>query len=86
MQPPTLSSGRTTTTATMRLRAKSPLSVAAATAVELSAQALERGGEGSQGRLGDRVGKWRLTVRSERFLHVLILVRGHGGYLASLSR
>ena len=64
------------------------LSVAAATAtaVELSAQALEQGGEGSQGRLGDGVGKWRLTVRSERFLHVLSLVRGRGGYLASLSR
>ena len=62
------------------------LSVAAGTAVELSAQALERGGEGFEGRLGDAVGKWRLTVRSERFLHVLSLVRGRGGYLASLSR
>ena len=62
------------------------LSVAAGTAVELSAQALERGGEGFQGRLGDGAGKWRLTVRSERFLHVLSLVRGRGGYLASLSR
>ena len=39
-----------------------------------------------QGRLGDGAGKWRLTVRSERFLHVLSLVRGRGGYLASLSR
>ena len=62
------------------------LSVAAGTAVELSAQALERGGAGFQGRLGDGAGKWRLTVRSERFLHVLSLVRGRGGYLASLSR
>ena len=62
------------------------LSVAAGTAVELSAQALERGDEGFQGRLGDGAGKWRLTVHSERFLHVLSLVRGRGGYLASLSR
>ena len=62
------------------------VSVAAGTAVVLSAQALEQGGEGFHGRLGDGAGKWRLTVRSEHFLHVQSLVRGSGGYLASLSR
>ncbi len=62
------------------------LRVAAGAAIELSAQALERGAATIDGRLGDGEGKWRLTVRSERALHVLSLVRGQGGYLASLSR
>lgn len=61
------------------------LSLAAGTAVELSARMLERGGESFEGHLGDGAGKWRLTVRSERILHVLSLIRGRGGYLASLS-
>ena len=32
------------------------------------------------------VGNRRLTVRSERFLRVLSLIRGRGGDLANLSR
>ena len=61
------------------------LNIPAGTALEVSARALEGGDDDFEGSLGDGEGKWRLTVRSERFLHVLSLIRGRGGYLASLS-
>ena len=53
---------------------------------DLSAQALESGAEGFDGRFGDGEGKWRLTVSADRALHVLSLVRSPRGYLASLSQ
>ena len=62
------------------------LTVPAGEARDLGAQALESGGEGFSGSLGDGEGKWRLTVHSDRVLHVLSLVRSREGYLASLSR
>ena len=61
------------------------LTVPAGKALELSAQALESGGEDFDGRFGVGEGKWRLTVRSDRVLHVLSLVRSREGYVASLS-
>ena len=61
------------------------LTVPSGEALDLSAQALESGGDGFDGAFGDGEGKWRLTVRSDRFLHVLSLVRSREGYLASLS-
>ncbi len=53
---------------------------------DLSAQVLESGAEGFDGRFGDGEGKWRLTLSADRALHVLSLVRSPRGYLASLSR
>ena len=53
---------------------------------DLSAQALETGAEGFDGRFGDGEGRWRLTVSADRALHVLSLVRSRRGYLASLSQ
>lgn len=53
---------------------------------DLSAQALESGAEGFDGRFGDGEGRWRLAVSADRALHVLNLVRSRRGYLASLSQ
>ena len=53
---------------------------------DLSAQALENGGEDFDGRFGDGEGKWRLTVSADRPLHVLSLLKSSWGYLASLSQ
>ena len=61
------------------------LTVPAGQARDLSAQALESGGDGFEGSLGDGEGKWRLTVSADRALHVVSLVRTRWGYLASLS-
>ena len=61
------------------------LTVPAGEARDLSAQALESGGDGFEGSLGDGEGKWRLTVRADRALHVLSLLRSRWGYVASLS-
>ena len=52
---------------------------------DLSALALENGGDGFEGSFGAGEGKWRLTVSTDRVLHVLSLLRGSEGYLASLS-
>ena len=60
------------------------LTLPAGAARDLSALALERGGEGFEGSSADREGKWRLTVSADRALHVLSLVQAPGGYLASL--
>ena len=62
------------------------LTLPAGEARDLSAQALERGSEDFDGRFGDGEGRWRLTVSADRALHVLSLVKGRSGYLASLSR
>ena len=53
---------------------------------DLSAQALESGADGFDGRFGDGEGKWRLTVGADRILRVLSLLRSQRGYLASLSQ
>ena len=62
------------------------LTVPAGEALHLSAQALESGGDGFEGSFGDGVGKWRLIVSADRELHVLSLLRGRRGYLASISQ
>ena len=62
------------------------LTVPAGEALHLSAQALESGGDGFEGSFGDGVGKWRLVVSADRELHVLSLLRGRRGYLASISQ
>ena len=62
------------------------LTLPAGEARDLSAQALESGADGFDGRFGDGSGKWRLTVSADRALHVLSLVRSRPGYLASLSQ
>ena len=62
------------------------LTLPAGEARELSALALESGGDGFEGSFGAGEGKWRLTVRADRALHVLSLLRSRWGYLASLSR
>ena len=62
------------------------LTLSAGEARDLSAQALESGAEGFDGRFGDGKGKWRLTLSADRALHVLSLVRSRSGYLASLSQ
>ncbi len=51
----------------------------------LSAQALERGGLGFQGMLGDGVSKWRLTVTANRPIIVMNLLESPGGFLTNLS-
>ena len=61
------------------------LSLPAGEARALTARTLESGGEGIDGRFGDGDGKWRLTVSADRALHVLNLIQGSDGYLASLS-
>lgn len=53
---------------------------------DLSAQELESGSDHFDGRFGNGEGKWRLTVSVDRMLHVLSLILGRGGYLASFSR
>ena len=60
------------------------LTVPPGEARDLSAQALESGGEDFDGRFGDGAGKWRLNVTVGRALHVLSLIQGRGGYLGSL--
>ena len=62
------------------------LTVPSGEARELSARALENGSDDIEGRLGDGVGKWRLSVSADQPLYVLSLVRGPNGYVASLSQ
>ena len=51
----------------------------------LTAQALESGGPGLDGSLGDGKGKWQLFVSADRALHVMSLLRSPTGHLANLS-
>ena len=52
---------------------------------ELSAQALESGGDALVGRLGDGTGKWQLFVSSDAAIEVMNLLRSPTGHLANLS-
>ena len=61
------------------------VSVPAGTTRTLTAQDLEAGGDGFQGRLGDGAGKWRLWVESEEPLVVMSLLSSPTGHLTNLS-
>lgn len=73
-------SGRAAPGGTVRLR------LPARAAVTLSARELESGSGRLTGRLGDGVGKWRLTVTADRPLLVMSLLQAtQTGHLANLS-
>ena len=59
------------------------LTVPAGEARDLSALALESGGDDFEGSFGDGEGKWRLTVSADRALLALRLVMSRYGYLGS---
>ena len=61
------------------------LTLPAGAARTLTAQALEAGGEGLDGRLGDGAGKWRLSVSSNVAIEVMSLLHTRTGHLANLS-
>jgi len=61
------------------------LTLAAGAAKTLTAQQLEAGDESVAGRLGAGVGKWRLTVSSDRPLEVVNIVVSNAGYWTNLS-
>ena len=51
----------------------------------VTAQALETGGAGLAGRLGDGAGKWRLDVSADQPVQVMNLLRSPSGSLTNLS-
>ena len=59
--------------------------VPAGASATLTASALEAGGAGLAGRLGDGTGKWRLRVASEDELAVMSLLSSPEGHLSNLS-
>ena len=59
--------------------------IAAGASRTFTAAALESGGEGLEGALGDGEGKWRLTVESEQPLVAVSLLTDPMGYLTNLS-
>ena len=61
------------------------LTLPAGAARTLTAQALEAGGEGFDGSLGDGAGKWRLSVTSSQVIEVMSLLQSPTGHLANLS-
>ena len=61
------------------------LTLAAGESRSLGAAALEEGGDGLDGSLGDGSGKWRLTVSADRPLRVMSLLRSPTGNLANVS-
>ena len=61
------------------------LTLPAGGARTVSAQALESGGEGLSGRLGDGAGKWRLFVSANRPILSMSLVSSSTGLLTNLS-
>ena len=61
------------------------VSVPAGAATTLSAAALEFGGEGFEGALGDGAGKWRLTVISQPPVATMSLLENSTGHLTNLS-
>ena len=61
------------------------LTLPARSARTLTAQALEAGGEGIDGSLGDGAGKWRLSVTSNAAIKVMSLLASPSGHLSNLS-
>ena len=61
------------------------LTLAAGESRSLGAAALEAGGDGLDGSLGDGSGKWRLTVTADRPLRVMSLLRNPAGSLTNVS-
>ena len=61
------------------------LTLAAGESRSLGAAALEAGGDGFDGSLGDGSGKWRLTVSADRPLRVMSLLRNPAGNLTNVS-
>ena len=61
------------------------LTLAAGESRSLGAAALEEGGDGLDGGLGDGSGKWRLTVSADRPLRVMSLLRNPAGNLTNVS-
>ena len=61
------------------------LAMSAGRSVTLDAQALEEGGEGFEGALGDGAVTWRLQVSSEQPILVMSLMRIPDGQLTTLS-
>ena len=59
--------------------------VAAHASVTLDAKALEEGGEGFDGALGNGAAKWRLQVSSEQPILVMSLLQSPTGHLTNLS-
>ena len=60
------------------------LSVAPGAAKMVSAQHLERGGDGLMGALGDGEGKWRLQITSEQYIEVSLL-ESPAGHMTNVS-
>ena len=61
------------------------LTLPADAARTLSAQALEEGGEGFDGRFGDGAGKWQLFVSAGRPIQAMSLLASRSGHLSNLS-
>ena len=61
------------------------LTVPAGEARAVTARQLETGTEGLSGRFGDGIGKWRLSVASERPIEVMSLMESPTGNLTNLS-
>ena len=61
------------------------LSLPAGEARTISAQELERGGAGFNGRFGDGSGKWQLSVSANRPIQVMSLLQSPTGNLTNLS-
>ena len=61
------------------------VTVQAGTSRTLTAQELEAGGEGFDGKLGDGAGKWQLVVESEQPITVMSLLSSPTGHLTNLS-
>ena len=62
------------------------LTLAGGAAHTLTARELEEGGEGIDGRLGDGIGRWRLTVSAGQPILVMSLMQSATGHLTNLSR
>ena len=62
------------------------LTLAGGAAYMLTAQALEGGSAGIEGRFGDGAGKWRLTVSADQPIQVMSLLLSPTGHLTNLSR